>query len=120
MRSCVCALGYTCNGVSTHVCPTAFPPARAGVFTGLAAYTYLSFWGPEALHWLHGYAISFVVACVATMMLSERGARPERMQARDAASGLPPLDPWGGAKLTGALCAGAALSIYLGLSLIAG
>jgi SSS family solute:Na+ symporter len=92
--------------------------ARAGILVGLASYSWFTFAGVEGLHWLHGYAISFVAASLATLALSA-GSQGQVVDAT-AAAPEPRLEGWGSAKLAGGLCVAAAAVIYLVLSVVAG
>jgi uncharacterized sodium:solute symporter family permease YidK len=87
---------------------------------GLAMYSFFTFVVGDGLHFLHGYAISFLVAMAAMLLITLLKPRtPEEISAGDTAE-PPPVDmtPWKHAKTVSCAIFVAVVVMYLGLTLL--
>jgi len=94
--------------------------AKVAVALGMISYGLFTFVGEEGLHWLHGYAISFLVAVVTLMVSAQRAPRSEAEILADSALPPPPVDmtPWAYAKHASVVIFALTVVTYVGLYVI--
>ena len=87
---------------------------------GMMTYGVFTFAGVEGLHWLHGYAISVLVAVGTLFISAARSPRSEEEIASGAELPPPPVDmtPWVYAKQASAVIFILTVITYIGLYMI--
>ena len=97
--------------------------AKLSILLGMLCYGFFSFFvDGETLHWLHGYAISFVVAVGTLLIAGKLSPRSDEAIAAASAAQSAPVDmsPWRHAKLAAGVIVALTIACYLGLVSLAG
>lgn len=94
--------------------------AKIAVLLGMITYGVFTFVGVEGLHWLHGYAVSFLVAVMTLMVSAARAPRSEAEISAGAELPPPPVDmtPWRYAKHSSVVIFALTIITYMGLYLV--
>ena len=95
--------------------------AKIAVALGMVSYSFFSFVGIEGMHWLHGYAISFLIAMTTLVAFGVIQPRSEDQINAESGQQKAPVDmtPWRYAPHASGVIVVLTVVIYIALAIAA-